>query len=163
MWQDFLQWSSTGGLYAAAVLLFIAGYMGAILPYPGCFVTLLGCGVLVYAQGEPYPAWWFWLIQVALATFGTLADNITTALGARRFGGSKAAFWFSLLGLLVGAFFFPLGLIVGPFVGAVAAEMLIARRDVKQAAYAGMGATLGLLVGVGCKLVVSTIMIVICL
>lgn len=162
MWQDILQWSSTGGLYAAAILLFALGYLGAVLPYPGNFVTLAGCICLVIAMGEPYPEWGFWLAQVVLATFGTLVDNLTTALGARKFGGSKYAFWFSMLGLIIGVFFFPLGLIIGPFLGAFIAELCIERRNMQQSARTGLGAMLGLLAGVVCKLVISSIMIAMC-
>lgn len=163
MWQDILQWSATGGLYFIAILLFALGFLGAVLPYPGNVVTLIGCIFLVVAMGEPYPEWWFWLIQALLATFGTLVDNLTTALGARKFGGSKSAFWFSMLGLFIGVFFFPLGLLIGPFLGAFIAEMSIARRDMKQSARTGLGATMGLLAGVVCKLIVSGIMIALCL
>lgn len=163
MWQDFLQFCTASGLYTVAVLLFAAGYLGAVLPYPGCFVTMLGCVFCIMAKGEPYPAWWFWGIQLALAIFGTLVDNLTTALGARKFGGSKYAFWFSLLGLLIGAFFFPFGLIFGPFVGAFIAEISLARNNLKQSARAGFGATIGLLAGVICKVIVSSIMMVLCI
>ncbi len=164
MWQEILNWSSTGGLYLLALLLFAAGYLGAVLPYPGCFVTLLGCATLVCIGGEPYPEWWFWGLQIALAIFGTLVDNLTTAMGARKFGGSKAAFWFAMLGLIVGAFFvFPFGIVLGPFIGALIAELAIARRDIKDAAKAGLGAASGLLVGVVCKLIISTIMLILCI
>lgn len=162
MWQEIIHWSTTGGLYLAAILLIAAGYLGAVLPYPGCIITMLGCGVLAYAQGEPYPEWSFWGIQLALALFGTFVDNITTALGARKFGGSKAAFWCALLGLFIGAFFFPFGLILGPFIGAFSAEIIFERKTMKHSARAGIGAMLGLLSGVICKLIISTIMIIIC-
>ncbi len=163
MWQDILQWSTIGGLYFMAILLFALGFLGAVLPYPGNFVTLVGCIFLAAAIGEPYPEWWFWLIEVLLAVFGTLVDNLTTAIGARKFGGSKSAFWFSMLGLFIGVFFFPLGLLVGPFLGAFIAEIWLARRNMKQSARTGLGATMGLLAGVVCKLIVSGIMITLCL
>lgn len=159
---EILNWGTISGLYIMAVLLIAGGYLGAVLPYPGCFVTLLGCICIVIARGEPYPEWWFWGIQLSLALFGTFVDNITTALGAKRFGGSRSSFWCAMLGLFVGAFFFPFGLIIGPFLGAFAAEVLLARKTIKSSVHAGIGATLGLLVGVVCKLIISTIMITSC-
>ena len=149
-------------MYCLAILLFLAGYAGAVLPYPGCFVTLLGCGCLIAGKGEPYPGWDFWLIQLALATFGTFVDNITTALGAKTLGGSRAVFWCSMLGLFIGAFFFPFGLLIGPYLAAFLAELIIARKSIKEAAICGVGATLGVLSGAVCKLVISTIMILHC-
>ncbi len=164
MWQEIIHWGSTGGLYFLTLLLFAAGYLGAVLPYPGCFVTLLGCCTLIYIGGEPYPEWWFWAIQIFLATFGTLVDNLTTAMGARKFGGSKAAFWFAMLGLIIGAFFiFPFGVVLGPFIGALIAELTIAQKDVKEATKAGFGAAIGLMFGVAGKIIISTIMIALCL
>ena len=151
----------SGALYAAAVLLYIAGFMGAVLPYPGCMVALGGSVCYALATGEPYPAWWFWGILLALAIFGTLADNITTALGARKFGGSKQAFWGSMIGLVVGAcFIFPFGIIIGPFLGAFIAEYKYQSKTARDSARSGLGATLGLLAGVLAKLIIMGIMLV---
>ena len=151
-------------LYAAALVLYIAGFAGAALPYPGCFVALGGSVCYAVAAGEPYPAWWFWCILAGLAVFGTLADNITTALGARKFGGSKQAFWGSMIGLFVGAFFvFPFGIIIGPFLGAFIAELHFQRKTARDSAKSGLGATLGLLAGVLVKLVVVGIMLILTL
>lgn len=166
MWQDFLNWCSAGGLYILAGILFLAGYVGAVLPYPGCFVTLLGCGCLVAAGDSEATAelgWGFWLVQILLATFGTFVDNITTALGAKALGGSRAAFWCSMLGLFIGAFFFPFGLIICPYLAAFLAELIFARKNVKDAAKCGLGATLGVLSGAVCKIIVSTIMMIHCI
>ena len=166
MLTEFWNWLAgvdygSGALYAAAVLLYIAGFMGAVLPYPGCMVALGGSVCYALATGEPYPAWWFWGILLALAIFGTLADNITTALGARKFGGSKQAFWGSMIGLVVGAFFiFPFGIIIGPFLGAFIAEYKYQSKTARDSARSGLGATLGLLAGVLAKLIIMGIMLV---
>ncbi|MDO5471386.1 MAG: DUF456 domain-containing protein [Akkermansia sp.] len=149
-------------LYIAAVLCYLAGFLGAVLPYPGCFVALGGSVCYALAAGEPYPAWWVWLILALLATFGTLADNLTTALGAKKFGGSKQAFWGSMLGLFVGAFFiFPFGIIIGPFLGAFIAEVILVRKNAKDSAKSGFGAMLGMLAGVLAKVVVTAVMLVV--
>ncbi len=166
MLTEFWNWLAgvdylSGALYVAAVLLYIAGFMGAVLPYPGCLVALGGSVCYALGAGEPYPAWWFWGILLALAVFGTLADNITTALGARKFGGSKQAFWGSMIGLIVGAFFvFPFGIIIGPFVGAFIAEYKFQSKTARDSAKSGLGATLGLLAGVLVKLIIMGVMLV---
>ena len=151
-------------LYVAAAVLFIAGFAGAVLPYPGCFVALGGSVCYAFAAGEPYPSWWFWGSMLALAVSGTLVDNITTALGARKFGGSRQAFWGSMIGLFVGAFFvFPFGIIIGPFLGAFVAELHFQKKNAKDSAKSGLGATLGLLAGVLGKIIVVSIMLVLTL
>ncbi|MBO4943787.1 MAG: hypothetical protein J6C91_00845, partial [Muribaculaceae bacterium] len=60
-------------LYTSALLLYAAGFLGAVLPYPGCFVALGGSVCYALANGSP-SSWWVWLILTLLATFGTLAD-----------------------------------------------------------------------------------------
>lgn len=166
MLTEFWNWLAgvdygSGALYAAAVALYIAGFMGAVLPYPGCFVALGGSVCYTLAAGAPYPAWWFWGILTGLTIIGTLADNITTALGARKFGGSKQAFWGSMIGLFVGAFFiFPFGIIIGPFLGAFIAEYKYQSKTAKDSARSGLGATLGLLAGVLAKLIIMSLMLV---
>ena len=151
-------------LYVAAAVLFVAGFAGAVLPYPGCFVALGGSVCYAFAAGEPYPSWWFWGSMLALAVFGTLVDNITTALGARKFGGSRQAFWGSMIGLFVGAFFvFPFGIIIGPFLGAFVAELHFQKKNTRESAKSGLGATLGLLAGVLGKIIVVSIMLVLTL
>lgn len=168
MFQDITNWVTSQdyaaiSLYTAALLCYIAGFLGAVLPYPGCFVALGGSVCYAMAAGAPYPSWWFWLILALLAIFGTLADNITTAMGARKFGGSKQAFWGSMIGLFVGAFFFPFGLIIGPFLGAFIAEVILVRKNAKESAKSGFGATVGLLAGVLVKVVITALMLVLTL
>ena len=166
MLQEVMQWFAgmdyvAGVMYVAAAVLYLAGYLGAVLPYPGCLVALGGSVCYAVAAGSPYPAWWFWMILLALAVFGTLVDNITTALGARKFGGSKHAFWGSMIGLFVGAFFvFPFGIIIGPFLGAFIAELHFQRKSTKDSAKSGLGATLGLLAGVLGKIIIVSLILV---
>ena len=153
-----------GAMYVAALVLFIAGFLGAVLPYPGCLVALGGSVCYAVAAGAPYPAWWFWVLMLALAVFGTLVDNITTALGARKFGGSKQAFWGSMIGLFVGAFIvFPFGIIIGPFLGAFVAELHFQKKNAKDSAKSGLGATLGLLAGVLAKMLIVGVMLILTL
>ena len=166
MFQEVMNWFAeldyfSAFMYVAAVVLYIAGFLGAVLPYPGCFVALGGSVCYAVAAGEPYPSWWFWGILLVLAVFGTLVDNITTALGARKFGGSKHAFWGSMIGLFVGAFFvFPFGIIIGPFLGAFIAELHFQKKNTRESAKSGLGATLGLLAGVLGKIIVVSLMLV---
>ena len=166
MLSEFWNWLAgvdyfAGFMYAAAAVLYIAAFLGAVLPYPGCLVALGGSVCYAVAEGTPYPAWWFWVILLALAVFGTLVDNITTAMGARKFGGSKQAFWGSMIGLCVGAFFvFPFGIIIGPFLGAFIAELHFQKKNARDSAKSGLGATLGLLAGVLGKIITVSIMLV---
>lgn len=160
MWPELMHGTWNGVLYGLSLILALAGLVGCVLPYAGHFLILAGCATWVIATGAPYPPWWIWLILTLMAIFGTFVDNLTTAFGARKFGGGRWAFWFSLLGLIIGTLmFFPLGFILGPFAGAFLAEWLVVRRPVREAAQAGLGATLGLLSGVACKILIALMMI----
>jgi uncharacterized protein YqgC (DUF456 family) len=62
------------------------------------------------------------------------------------------------LGGLAGLLFGPIGMLAGPLVGAVVAELL-ARRDLRQAGRAGVAAWLGFLVGTLAKAGILVVML----
>jgi uncharacterized protein len=89
---------------------------------------------------------------VALAV--TILDYIVPIWGTRKFGGSKYGVRGATVGLVIGLFLGPAGIIFGPFAGAFVGE-LIFKDDVKYALKAGIGSLLGFLMGVGFKLAAS--------
>ena len=95
----------------------------------------------------------------ALATIVTVLDYIIPVWGTKKFGGTRAGVIGSTLGLIFGLIFFPpIGIIIGPFAGAVIGEM-IQKDDFNNALKSGIGSFIGFLLGTGMKLVVSSIMI----
>jgi uncharacterized protein YqgC (DUF456 family) len=84
----------------------------------------------------------------------TILDYIVPVWGTKRFGGSRSGTIGAAVGLVIGLFFAPLGLILGPFLGAVAGEML-AGKDNTSSLRSGFGSLLGFLTGVVMKLIVS--------
>lgn len=159
-WDSFAASSGVALLWVMSVILILVGIVGCIMPYPGHLFVLLGCITAAFAKGEPYPAWWVWGVVTVLGIFGFLVDNATTAMGAKRFGSSKSAIVCSILGLLIGGLFlFPMGLFIGPFIGAFAAELFLARKSAKQAVRSGLGATLGVMAGFVGKLLFAGAML----
>lgn len=146
--------------YIPLFLLTMLGMVGCVLPYPGHLFILGACVLHACVTPGANPAWWAWLILVLLMVFGMVVDSLTSAKGAKKYGSSKAGMWGAFIGVIIGAFFFPLGLILGPFLGAFIAEILVAKKDVKESATSGWGATLGFIVGVFAKLIVAIIMLV---
>jgi uncharacterized protein YqgC (DUF456 family) len=99
---------------------------------------------------------WFW---AAITAVVTIADYCLPAYMTQRFGGSRSATVGSILGLLAGLFIFPpAGLIIGPFLGALAGELIHNRTDSAKAFSVALGAFLAFFVGTGAKLIVSSVM-----
>jgi hypothetical protein len=146
-------------LWVLAVLLVALGCAGLILPgLPGAPLVFAGLFVAAWAEGFAYVGW-PWLLLLALIAALTFAvDFAATALGAKKFGASPRAVLGAVLGGLVGLFFGPLGLVLGPFLGAVLAELSL-RKDLETAQRAGLGATLGFLLGGVAKLALACLMI----
>jgi uncharacterized protein YqgC (DUF456 family) len=142
----------TAALWIVAVALVLVGIAGAVLPaLPG--VPLVFVGLLLGAWIDHFQkVGWLTLTVLGLLMLLSFAvDFLATSLGAKRVGASKLAVVGSALGTLAGLFFGIPGLILGPFLGAVAGELL-ARRGQRQAVRSGFGAWIGLLVGTAGKL-----------
>ena len=84
-----------------------------------------------------------WLLVVAVIQ---VLDYFIPLLGAKYTGGTKWGTRGCLVGTIVGLFFMPWGIILGPFLGAVAGELL-GGRETAQALKSGLGSVLGFLLG----------------
>ena len=136
-----------------------AGLAGTVVPaLPG--VPLVFAGLLVGAWiGDFQSVGWVTLgILAALAAVAWLVDVLAGAAGARYLGASSRAFWGATLGALVGIFFGLPGMLLGPFIGAMAGE-LSAGRNLIQSGRAGLGAWLGMVVATAVKLALVFLMI----
>ncbi len=144
-----------------AILFFIAGMAGIFLPVlPGAPLLVVGMVAYGLVEGFTHLTWQFFLGQFILMSFVFGIDYLANIWGVKKYGGSRTAVWGSVLGALVGLVLLgPLGIILGPFIGAVAGELL-AKQDINQAVRAGIGTLLGFLGGALVKLMIQTIMIV---
>ncbi len=147
-------------MWGLTALLATVGFIGTILPLPGQLFILGSCVSMAFALGEPYPSWWVWGIVVLLCALSFVIDNVSTYVGARRFGSSRAAIWGSILGVFAGAFLFPLGVLLGPFAGAFLAEFFIVRKNTQESLKSGTGALLGYVAGVLGKMLLCAAMLV---
>jgi uncharacterized protein len=146
-------------LWIAAVVLVLAGLAGTVLPVlPGAPLVLAGLVAAAWAEHFLYVGVPTLVLLAVLTALTYVIDLITSALGAKRVGASKYAIWGAVLGGVVGAFFGIAGILLGPFVGAVAGE-LGAGRTVKQAGRAGVASWIGFVVGTLGKLALLFTMI----
>lgn len=98
------------------------------------------------------------LVWLAITVAVTIIDNVVPAMLTRATGGHKAASWGAVLGLVVGIFFSPVGMIGGCLLGAFLGELLIADSGVWKSFKASLGAFLGFLCGMVLKLLCSAVM-----
>lgn len=151
---------STPGLIIASIF-FIAGMAGTILPVlPGAPLILIG--MVIYGAFEHFTqlTWHFFLGQIILMLFVFGVDYLAGIWGVKKYGGSKAAVWGSVAGALFGLLLMgPLGIILGPFFGAVAGELL-SQRSINQAVRSGVGTLVGFLGGALTKIILQSLMII---
>jgi len=140
-------------------LAVLAGLAGTVLPaLPG--VPLVFAGLVLVAASDHFQRVGFVTLSVLVVLTGLsfLVDLAATALGARKMGASKWALLGAGLGALFGLFLGLPGLLLGPFVGAVVAELL-AQRGWRQAGLSGLGAWIGFLLGAIGKLTIAFAML----
>ncbi|MDP9122111.1 MAG: DUF456 domain-containing protein [Acidobacteriota bacterium] len=139
-------------LWALAILLVLLGLVGTVVPaIPGVPLVFLGLLMAAWADGF-HKVGWITLSLLGVLTLLSFAIELWAVhRGTRRFGASPLAVAGALLGALGGLFFSLPGLLLGPFVGAFAGELL-ARRGWKQAGRAGLGTWLGMMIGVAVRL-----------
>ena len=133
-------------LYALSAICMLVGLAGCILPMlPGPPLAWLGMLLLHFTDRVDFSV--TELVVSALVVIATLVlDYFTPMIGAKKFGGGKYGNRGCVIGTIVGMFFLPLGLILGPFLGAVIGE-LIAGKPFRAALKAGFGSFVGFLFG----------------
>lgn len=146
----------TGWLgFGVALLLMGVGILGTVVPalpgIPLIWFTMLGFG---WIEGFRRIDGVFLVALLAVTLAVEAADYLARMWGARRYGASKAGAWGAALGALAGIFFLPLGLVLGPFLGALIAE-LAAGRSLKDSLRAGWGGLVGTLGSMVVKFIVA--------
>ncbi len=134
---------------AIELVLVGLGIVGCFVPgLPG--IPLVYAGILVQAFIDPnveYP-WWL-LLFLGLATLIiVVAQYVIPIWGTKQFGASKVAINGAIVGLIIGvftSFLGPFGILIGPFLGAFLAELLITKKDFRSSLISGFGAFIGIL------------------
>lgn len=103
-----------------AVLAMLLGAVACLVGLPGSVVVLVVAFVLSAATHWERPPWWAVLIFLGVSMVAETADNLVSAWGTKRYGGTSAGAVWALLGGVAGAL---VGGYVGPFVGAPAGPL----------------------------------------
>ena len=138
-------------LWLIAATLVLVGMVGVVLPVvPGAVLVYLGLLLGAWIDGfERVGPFTIMLLTMATALVYVI-DFAAGSFGAKHLGASRRAVWGAAIGTLVGLFFGIPGILIGPFVGAVAGEYT-AHRQLARAGKAGAGTWLGLALGAAAK------------
>lgn len=146
-------------LYVLGVVALVGGVAGVVLPMlPGSLLLFGGALLVAWAGGFALVGWPTLTVVGLLAIAIWAVDWVAAALGAKATGASRWAVVGASLGLVVGMFLGPVGLIAGPAVGAVALEYW-RDPDFEQALRAGAGAFVGFLLGSVVKVALAFVLI----
>ncbi|MBQ8501865.1 MAG: DUF456 domain-containing protein [Bacteroides sp.] len=137
-------------LILLGIICLFLGLLGCILPVlPGPPLAYIGILLLEFTERANFSAQdlVFWLFLVVAIQ---VLDYFIPMLGSKYSGGSRWGNRGCLIGTLLGLFFLPWGIILGPFLGAFIGELL-GGRDSSAALRAGFGSLVGFLLGTVAK------------
>lgn len=145
-------------LTISAILCGIIGIVGSVIPVlPGPALSFVGliCAYLTDSSSIGESTLWLW---GAITVVVSIMDYVLPGYFSKLFGGSKAGITGATIGVFVGMFFGPIGIIFGPFAGAVLGEMLNQQRTLDEAVKVGFGSLISFIVGSGLKIIVASMM-----
>ncbi len=161
-------------LIVLGAICLLLGLIGCVAPVlPGVPLSYLGLLLLHFTDRVQF-SWQFLAVWGVVVVVIQILDYFIPAWGTKKFGGTKYGVWGSTIGLFVGFFMGPLGIVVGPFIGAVLGELIYFNRhpqttlseteqnknsNFNRALRAGFGSFIGLLTGTLIKVICCGVMI----
>lgn len=154
---------------AIVIILVVIGIIGAIIPgIPGPPVGFVGFLVAWLCLDNDF-SYIYIIVTGVLAVFITIIDYYMPVYGTKKFRGTKAGQRGSTIGLVVSLLVLPalgivigpfgiVGMLIGPFLGALAGELLAKNNE--NALKSAMGSFVGFLFGTLIKLVYCVVIAV---
>ena len=147
------------GLRLLGMALVAVGFLGLVMPgLPGTPLVFAGIVAVAWADGFSRIGMLPLVTLAVLAVVSAAVDYAAGVLGARKAGASAWGVGGGVAGLAVGLFFGPIGIVAGPFLGAVALEYW-RNPDARAALRAGAGVVIGFLAGAVLKIVIACAMV----
>ena len=144
-------------LLILGIILCMAGIVGSFIPIiPGPITSWVGILILNLTSAVDFN-FDFVIITLIIAVIISALDYIIPIVGVKKLGGSKGGLIGASIGLVIGFIILgPLGIIFGPFVGAVTGE-IINKKNLEQSIKPALGSLLGILIGSGIKFCLSMV------
>lgn len=141
------------------IVLLILAIIGCVLPAIPGPVLAYGAMWIIFATSFSDFSLNYMLILGLVTAVVFFADYFLPPLIAKRFGGSKYAAWGSIVGMILGMFIPPIGLLFGMLLGAFIGEFAFAERSGSDSLIATIGTLIGFVVGTGLKLLLCFYML----
>ena len=140
--------------------LILLGAIGVIFPFlPGVVLGWPGILSFGFVNNSFFIDAKMISIFLGFTLLTLILDLAVPAIGAKKYDASRYGIAGSFLGLLFGVSLFgPFGIVIGPFVGALAGEM-IKGRDPEEAMQSAKGTLIGFLAGSAIKLSLILVML----
>ena len=133
-------------LFIIAAVLNAVGLAGTVIPgLPGPPLSFAGLVLCCIASPNPVIIV-LTVIMFLFVVAVTVIDFVVPGWLTNKVGGCKKAVWGATIGLFVGLFYAPLGLIAGPFIGAFIGEYTNTKKwkeSLKVAAYTLLSVVVG--------------------
>ncbi|MBI4992288.1 MAG: DUF456 domain-containing protein [Candidatus Harrisonbacteria bacterium] len=147
-------------LILLAFILVLSGAVGVIMPLlPGVPMAWFGMLIFGFATDFISLSQETILIFLGLTILTMVLDLVAPIIGAKRYRASKYGMGGAMLGLFLGFMMLgPIGIVAGPFIGALLGEMLLGKEP-EEAMQSAKGAIIGFLAGGIIKLSLILVML----
>lgn len=148
-WEMLSVWTLT-------ICLLLVGLIGSVVPFLPGPLLIFAAGIIhtVLLPDAGMSVWGFVVLSLGIV-LSYVINFVSGAMGARWFGASRWGIAGVFIGGIVGMFFVPVGLILGPLLGGVAFELIFAKKRLQPAAKSAWGSLLGTGVGLVLRLIVA--------
>jgi uncharacterized protein YqgC (DUF456 family) len=147
-------------LLLISLVIALVGLVGTVVPgLPG--MPLVMGGIALYAIGSGFSVIGVpqFILLMLLGLLGMGLNLLGQIVGAQRFGASRIGLLGAIVGLVIGLFTLgPFGIVLGPLIGAVVAELLKGRAA-REAFRSGIGVVVGYICGSVAEVLIALMMI----
>jgi uncharacterized protein YqgC (DUF456 family) len=159
---DALPAIGTVAAWVVTICLLVLGFVGTLIPFlPGHLILFFAaCAHWLMLRQDSGVEWWTFVVLGVLLILSQVFEFLSGAAGTRWFGGTRWGAAGALIGGMVGIFFIPFGLILGPLIGSMFCEFVFAKKEVRSATVSGVGSVLGTVAGMVIKIIVGVLMII---
>jgi uncharacterized protein YqgC (DUF456 family) len=143
-------------VWSLTICLLLVGIIGSVVPFLPGPLLIFAAGIIhtVLLPEAGMSVWGFVVLSLGIV-LSYVIDFVSGAMGARWFGASRWGIAGVFIGGIVGMFFVPVGLILGPLLGGVSFELIFAKKRLQPAAKSAWGSLLGTGVGLVLRLIVA--------